>query len=246
RRAILDLLCQGRARGISGRHRFADLAMPFFIDGIECVLQTGRREDDDRPRLGARGACHAERKSGQGLEECSPSHVTLRVPLQVVFRLRPSAAQAPISGVPIWPRRYSRCPMRCLSPLTRSVAAAGRVEWEQPSDGECSATDARILRGGVMVRGITAAALIASVVIGIGLTAPAFAKHGNGNGGGHGRGCSASFSGGYPSGFTMGQRSGWNGGSTPPGSSHGNKTGWGGRGTPPGPYKKYYSNSNRG
>ena len=86
RRAILDLLCQGRTRGISGRHRFADLAMPFFIDCIECVLQTGRREDDDRPRLGARAACHAERKSGQGLEECSPSHVTLRIPLQVVFR----------------------------------------------------------------------------------------------------------------------------------------------------------------
>ena len=95
-----------------------------------------------------------------------------------------------------------------------------------------------------MARGIAAAALLASVVIGVGLTAPAFAKHGNA--GGHGRGDGASFSGGYPSGFTMGQRSGWNGGSTPPGWSHGNKTGWGGRGMPPGLYKKYYSNSNRG
>src|SRR5260370_41157524 len=93
---------------------------------------------------------------------------------------------------------------------------------------------------------MTAAALIGSVVIGIGLTAPAFAKHGNGNGGGHGGGGGASFSGGYPSGFTMGQRSGWNGGSTPPGWSHGNKTGWRGRGMPPGLYKKYYPNSNRG
>ena len=64
-----------------------------------------------------------------------------------------------------------------------------------------------------MARGIAAAALLASVVIGVGLTAPAFAKHGNGNGGG------------------------WNGGSTPPGWSHGNKTGWGGRGMPPGLYK---------
>src|SRR5947208_3755372 len=158
----------------------------------------------------------------------------------------PSATQVPISGVPTWPRRYCRCRMRCLSPLTRSAAAAGRAEREQPRDGECSATDTRIPGGGVMARGITAAALIASVVIGIGLTAPAFAKHGNGNGGGHGGGGGASFSGGYPSGFTMGQRSGWNGGSTPPGWSHGNKTGWRGRGMPPGLYKKYYSNSNRG
>jgi hypothetical protein len=73
-----------------------------------------------------------------------------------------------------------------------------------------------------MARGIAAAAMLASVVIGVGLTAPAFAKHGNGHGGG------------------------WNNGSTPPGWSHGNKTGWGGRGMPPGLYKKYYSNSNRG
>ena len=73
-----------------------------------------------------------------------------------------------------------------------------------------------------MARGIAATALLASVVIGVGLTAPAFAKHGNGHGGG------------------------WNNGSTPSGWSHGNKTGWGGRGMPPGLYKKYYSNSNRG
>src|SRR2546423_2293149 len=95
-------------------------------------------------------------------------------------------------------RRYCRCRMRCLSPLTRSVAAAGRAEREQPRDGECSATDTRIPGGGVMARGITAAALIASVVIGIGLTAPAFAKHGNGNGGGHGGGGGPRLPGGAP------------------------------------------------
>ena len=86
-----------------------------------------------------------------------------------------------------------------------------------------------------MAKGIAAAALIAAIVVGAGMAAPAFAAHGGG----------ASFSGGLPSGFTMGQRSGWSGGSNPPGWSHGNKTGWGGRGMPPGLYKKYYSNSNR-
>ncbi|MBV8493662.1 MAG: hypothetical protein JO162_09320, partial [Alphaproteobacteria bacterium] len=50
-----------------------------------------------------------------------------------------------------------------------------------------------------MARGITAAALIGAVVIGVGMTAPAFAKHGNGGG--------------------------WNDNSNPPGWSHGNKTG---------------------
>src|SRR5438067_11252496 len=99
--------------------------------------------------------------------------------------------------------------MRCLSPLTRSVAAAGRAEREQPRDGECSATDTRISRGGVMARGITAAALIASVVIGIGLMAPAFVKRVNGIGGGHGGGGRTSFSGGSPFGLGMGQRGGW-------------------------------------
>jgi hypothetical protein len=88
-----------------------------------------------------------------------------------------------------------------------------------------------------MAKGIAAAALFAAVVVGVGMTAPAFAERG-----GHGGG--ASFSGGSPSGFTTGQRSGWSGGSNPPGWSHGNKTGWGGRGMPPGLYKKY-SNSNR-
>ena len=89
-----------------------------------------------------------------------------------------------------------------------------------------------------MAKRIAAAALIAAVVVGVGMTAPAFAERG-----GHGGG--ASFSGGLPSGFTMGQRSGWSGGSNPPGWSHGNKTGWGGRSMPPGLYKKYYSNSSR-
>ncbi|MBV9017356.1 MAG: hypothetical protein JO058_17055 [Alphaproteobacteria bacterium] len=69
-----------------------------------------------------------------------------------------------------------------------------------------------------MARGITAAALIGAVVIGVGMTAPAFAKHGNGGG--------------------------WNDNSNPPGWSHGNKTGWAGRGMPPHLYKKY-SRSNR-
>jgi hypothetical protein len=73
-----------------------------------------------------------------------------------------------------------------------------------------------------MTRKIAGAALTAALVIGLSLTAPAVAKHGNGQG------------------------DGWNGGANPPGWSHGNKTGWGGRGMPPGLYKKYYSNSNRG
>ena len=73
-----------------------------------------------------------------------------------------------------------------------------------------------------MAKGFAAAALITALTVGIGVTAPAFAKHGNGD---HG---------------------GWKGNSNPPGWSHGNKTGWGGRGMPPGLYKKYYSNSNRG
>ena len=73
-----------------------------------------------------------------------------------------------------------------------------------------------------MARSVVAAALIAAVVIGVGMTAPAFAKHGNGNDGG------------------------WNRGSNPPGWSHGNKTGWGGRNMPPGLYKKYHSSSDRG
>ena len=77
-----------------------------------------------------------------------------------------------------------------------------------------------------MARNVVAAALIAAVVIGAGMTAPAFAKHGNGNDGG--------------------RDGGWNRGSNPPGWSHGNKTGWGGRNMPPGLYKKYHSNSDRG
>ena len=60
-----------------------------------------------------------------------------------------------------------------------------------------------------MAKGIAAAALIAAVVVGAGMAAPAFAKHGGG--GGHGGG--ASFSGGLPSGFTTGQRSGRSGSS---------------------------------
>jgi hypothetical protein len=77
-----------------------------------------------------------------------------------------------------------------------------------------------------MARSVVAAALIAAVVIGGGMTAPAFAKHGNGNDGG--------------------RDGGWNRGSNPPGWSHGNKTGWGGRNMPPGLYKKYHSSSDRG
>lgn len=73
-----------------------------------------------------------------------------------------------------------------------------------------------------MAKGFAAAALIAAFVLGAGIAAPAFAKHGNGN------------------------DRGWSGGSTPSGWSHGNKTGWGGRGMPPGLYKKFYGNSSRG
>ena len=73
-----------------------------------------------------------------------------------------------------------------------------------------------------MPRKIARTVLTAALVIGVGMTAPAFAKHGNGQG------------------------DGWSGNANPPGWSHGNKTGWGGRGMPPGLYKKYYSNSNRG
>ena len=76
-----------------------------------------------------------------------------------------------------------------------------------------------------MRKGMAAAAIIAAVVVGAGMAAPAFAKHGNEHGGG-------------PDG-------GWTRGSNPPGWSHGNKTGWGGRGMPPGLYKKYHSNSSR-
>ena len=74
-----------------------------------------------------------------------------------------------------------------------------------------------------MARGIAAAALIAAVVVGAGMAAPAFAKHGNGNGGG----------------------GGFSNGSNPPGWSHGNKTGWGGRDMPPGLYKKNHSDTSR-
>jgi len=69
-----------------------------------------------------------------------------------------------------------------------------------------------------MAKGFATAALIAVLAVGVGMTAPAFAKHGNGHG------------------------DRWNNGSNPPGWSHGNKTGWRGRGMPPGLYKKYYSN----
>jgi hypothetical protein len=72
-----------------------------------------------------------------------------------------------------------------------------------------------------MARSVVAAALIAAVVIGAGMTAPAFAKQGE-----HG-----------------GDQGGWNHGSNPPGWSHGNKTGWGGHNMPPGLYKKFHSNS---
>ena len=72
-----------------------------------------------------------------------------------------------------------------------------------------------------MAKPIAAAALIAAVVVGVGMTAPAFAERG-----GHGGGA-------------------WSSSSNPPGWSHGNKTGWGGRSMPPGLYKKYYSNSSR-
>jgi hypothetical protein len=76
-----------------------------------------------------------------------------------------------------------------------------------------------------MARSVVAAALIAAVVIGAGMTAPAFAKQGE-HGGDRG-----------------GANGGWNHGSNPPGWSHGNKTGWGGHNMPPGLYKKYHSNS---
>jgi len=74
-----------------------------------------------------------------------------------------------------------------------------------------------------MARSVVAAALIAAVVIGAGMTAPAFAKQGE-----HG-----------------GDRGGWNHDSNPPGWNHGNKTGWGGHNMPPGLYKKFHSNSDR-
>ena len=76
-----------------------------------------------------------------------------------------------------------------------------------------------------MARSVVAAALIAAVVIGAGMTAPAFAKQGE-HGGDRG-----------------GANGGWNHGSNPPGWSHGNKTGWGGHNMPPGLYKKYHPNS---
>ncbi|TMJ59934.1 MAG: hypothetical protein E6G81_07795 [Alphaproteobacteria bacterium] len=72
-----------------------------------------------------------------------------------------------------------------------------------------------------MRKGMAAAAIIAAVVVGAGMAAPAFAKHGNEHGGG-------------PDG-------GWTRGSNPPGWSHGNKTGWGGHNMPPGLYKKFHS-----
>src|ERR1051325_10784424 len=75
-----------------------------------------------------------------------------------------------------------------------------------------------------MASGIAAAALIASVVVGVGMTAPAFAKHGNGNGGGRGGG--ASFDNGSR-GFTMGQRGGRDGGWAAPGGGPRQKDRWG-------------------
>ena len=82
-----------------------------------------------------------------------------------------------------------------------------------------------------MAKGVGAAALIAAVVIGVGISTPGFAKHDHG------------------AGFSGGQYSGWNGGrsggSYPPGWSHGNKRGWANRGMPPGLYKRYYRNDNR-
>jgi hypothetical protein len=100
-----------------------------------------------------------------------------------------------------------------------SPASAG--ETERRSDPGCSASSVADPGDGVMARSIAAGAVIAAVIVGLGMAAPAFAKHGNGNNGG------------------------WNANSNPPGWSHGNKTGWGGRGMPPGLYKKY-SRSNRG
>ena len=78
-----------------------------------------------------------------------------------------------------------------------------------------------------MARSVVAAALIAAVAIGAGMTAPAFAKQGE-HGGDRG-----------------GANGGWNHDSNPPGWSHGNKTGWGGHNMPPGLYKKFHSNSDR-
>jgi hypothetical protein len=88
-----------------------------------------------------------------------------------------------------------------------------------------------------MRRGLASAATVA-VLLAIGTTAPAFAKRG----GGHGHGSTASdFPGstvsstGLPGGFSLGNKHGWNGGTTPPGwTNHGKKTGWGSGTMPPG------------
>ena len=64
---------------------------------------------------------------------------------------------------------------------------------------------------------------VTGLVLAVSMTAPAFARGGN-----SGRGA------GSPSGFTQGQKQGWNNASTPPGWSHGKKTGWGTGTMPPG------------
>jgi hypothetical protein len=92
-----------------------------------------------------------------------------------------------------------------------------------------------------MAKGVAGAALIAALVVGLGMTAPAFAARGGG--GGYSNGAGTSGYSGYPSGFGHGQRHGWSGGSYPPGWSHGQKKGWSGRGMPPGLYRRSYSNS---
>jgi hypothetical protein len=100
-----------------------------------------------------------------------------------------------------------------------------------------------------MTKGVAGAALIAALVVAVGMTAPAFARGGGGGYGGGGYisdagsyGNSGGYSG-YPSGFNRGQRHGGSGGSYPPGWSHGQKRGWGGNGMPPGLYRRNYSNS---
>jgi hypothetical protein len=95
-----------------------------------------------------------------------------------------------------------------------------------------------------MAKSVAGAVLLAALVIGVGMTAPAFAARGGGGGhGGGGASSSSSSSTGLPSGFSHGQKRGWSGGSYPPGWSHGQKKGWGGNGMPPGLYRRYNSNS---
>ena|SRR5437879_4550192 len=91
-----------------------------------------------------------------------------------------------------------------------------------------------------MTKGVAGAVLIAAVVIGAGMTAPAFAARGGHGGGGYSSTSSSGYSG-YSgnSGYSSGN-------SYPPGWSHGQKRGWGGRGMPPGLYRHYNSNYNRG